>query len=85
MLTIDVVALIDRINKLEAETKELRGLIKTTEAGLAEQIEEAKQSAYDAIPKSEGDKLIFESYDDQGNTVYGHVVAEIKTDEQPST
>ena len=81
MLTIDVVALITRISNLENENRELRGLIKDVRKELAEGLDEAKQTAYDLIPKSADGKLVFETYDENGDTVYGHVVAEIKSDQ----
>lgn len=80
-MILDVVALLDRINSLENETKDLRGLIKEARKEFAEGLDEARQIAFDQIPKSADGKLIFESYDDEGKTVYGHVVAEIKSDQ----
>lgn len=81
MFTIDLVALLDRINKLENENTEIRQLIAQTSKELSNEIEEARQSAIDALPELKDGKLVFESYDAKGDTVYGHVIAEIKSDQ----
>lgn len=84
MFTVDIVALMDRINRLEQETKELRELAKTNYDELSNDIEAARQYATDLMPTiTEDGKLKIETYDEAGNTVYGHVIAEIKSDERP--
>lgn len=85
MFTIDVVRLIERLTAVEQESNELRGMIKNVREEMLQQVEEAKQITFDQIPKlSPEGNLVIETYDGEGNTVYGYVVAEIKSDEKPA-
>lgn len=81
-MVLDVVALLDRINKLEQQTKELRGIVSATKEEAGKEIERTQEMIWEQQPKlnTEG-KLVFETADAQGNTVYGHVVAEIVNDQ----
>ena len=73
MLTVDVVALITRITKLEEENKDLRAALKATEQALSDRIEEVQQSVFDQVPKLKEGNLLIETYDDQSRTVYAQV------------
>lgn len=73
MLTIDVVALITRITKLEEETRELRAALKTKEAEIYERIQEVQDSVWEQQPKLKDGNLLIETSDDSGNTVFGKV------------
>lgn len=81
MFTVDIIALMDRLNKLENESRELRELLTKTTKDIYDAIEDTRQTAVDAMPEVKDGKLVFESYDAKGDTVYGHVVAEIVSDQ----
>jgi putative protein kinase ArgK-like GTPase of G3E family len=69
----DIISLVDRINKLENETTKLRDQLAAARKEAVENTEEVRQIVYDQIPKLSDGKLVFETSDDQGNVVYGHV------------
>lgn len=77
MFTVDVVALITRISKLEEETQRLRETLKAKEDDLYKRIEEVQESVYDQIPKLKDERLVIETSDSRGQTVY----AEVKTEQ----
>jgi hypothetical protein len=77
MFTVDVVALITRISNLEEETRRLRESLKTKEDALRVEIEEVQQSVFDQIPTLKNERLVIETSDDKGQTVY----AEVKTEQ----
>lgn len=71
------VQIVDRINKLERETTELREQLAAVRKEAVDNTEEVRQIVYDQIPKLQDGKLVFETGDDAGNLVYGHVAADI--------
>lgn len=77
MFTVDVVALITRISNLEEETRRLREALKSKEEALYQRIEEVQQDVYDHIPTLKNERLVIETSDDSGKTVY----AEVKTEQ----
>lgn len=77
MFTIDVVALITRISSLEEETQRLRESLKAAKDELSKEIGEVQDSVWGQIPKLKDERLVIETSDDRGNTVY----AEVKTEQ----
>lgn len=75
-MVLDVVALLDRINKLENETKELRAALKAKGDELSKEIQEVQDSVWEQIPKLKDKQLVIETSDDKGNTVYAQVKTE---------
>lgn len=76
VFTVDLVGLLTRLSALEQECKELRALIAKNDKQVYEAIEETKELIFTYAPKLEGDNtLVFETGDQNGNTVFGHVVA----------
>lgn len=73
-MVLDIVALLDRINKLENETKELRGLAAQNKKDADGEIQRTQEMIWEQQPKLRDDKLVFETADQQGNTVYGFVI-----------
>lgn len=76
MLTVDVVALITRITKLEEETASLRAALKSKESEIYDRIQEVQDSVWEQVPKLKDGALLIETSDDAGNTVYGKVKTE---------
>jgi hypothetical protein len=77
MFTVDVVALITRISNLEEETRRLRESLKAKEDALRTEIAEVQQSVFDQIPTLKNERLVIETSNDRGQTVY----AEVKTEQ----
>jgi hypothetical protein len=76
MFTIDVVALITRITRLEEETAHLRSALKSKESEIYDRIQEVQDSVWGQIPKLKDGSLLIETSDDAGKTVYGKVKAD---------
>lgn len=76
MFTVDVVALITRITKLEEETASLRAALKSKESEIYDRIQEVQDSVWEQIPKLKDGALLIETSDDAGKTVYGKVKTE---------
>lgn len=73
-----MVTLITRITNLEADNKELRESPATKEDALRGEIADVQQSVFDQIPTlKDGQRLLIETSDDKGQTVY----AEVKTEQ----
>lgn len=77
MFTVDVVALITRISNLEEDVRRLREALKAKEDALSQQIQDVQDSVWGQIPKLKDERLVIETSDDRGNTVY----AEVKTEQ----
>lgn len=82
VFTVDLVSLLNRLNQVEQECKELRALIAKNDKQVYEAIEETKELIFDYAPKVKDENtLVFETDDGQGNTVYGHVIAEVRAEQ----
>lgn len=77
MFTVDIVALVTRISNLEEETRRLRESLKATKDELSKEVGEVQDSIWNQMPKLKDERLVIETSDDRGNTVY----AEVKTEQ----
>lgn len=76
MFTVDIIALMDRITKLEEANNTLQALLNAKEKELYERIDGVEQMVFDQVPQLKDGSLLIESADADGNTVYGRIKPE---------